>query len=241
MDPNTNVPQPNEIQQAQNVFQRAADAILQLGELRAAVSQLQASVGQMQTDMDTLRRTNNALEEALEHSRAARHELEAKNNQLVSELATAQTELRNASVNRDDWHNRSINLEQQRDEARKERDDAQLRVMDLEDQLKDARKKLDAIREGYASIFGNATPEAAQPAPVAAPSQHDPQVFQPQENVSERPSVSDTADETPEWLKPKQERPARIYEDEPGFGWNKSETGKEVQWDDNQRKWYIEA
>lgn len=245
--PNVQVPQAEEIRQAQNVFQRAADAILQLGELRSAVADLQRSVSQMQHDMDRLRQTNNSLEEALTHSRAARQELERQNNDLHVELSNVKNELTQVSRDRDYHQQAAQTLEVERNDARKRGDDAELRVMELEDKLKDAEGKLNTLQESFRKIFGQIEqPKATPPEPkreygdLGRPVT-DPQPQQEQSSgwpiPAPEPIFHGSEQPQPEQAQTKR----RIYEGEPGFSWDRNTEGKTPEFDDVERKWFIEA
>lgn len=242
-------PSVSEIEQAQSVFARARDAILDLAQLRQDVAGLRDTVNSMQADLDRLRNQNNALEEALTHSRQARHELETRNASLQRDL---DEEKRNHDVavhTRNEQQDRADRAERSLAEARKERDDAQLRVMELEDKLKASDAKLNELQETFRRIFGQIEQPKATPSPTQEMEQrighaqgsgqiaHDPEPVKPEpvEQYHGWDKPEPAAASTPEPEQPKR----RIYEGEQGFSW--TDVAHEAKFDEGQRRWYIEV
>ena len=77
-----------------SILKRAADAIVGMSQLAADVDMLRATVASLQQDCDRLRNQNNALDEALNHSR------EMRDNQ-ARELASTKDQLAQVTHDRD--------------------------------------------------------------------------------------------------------------------------------------------
>ena len=121
-----------------SILKRAADAIVGMSQLAADVDMLRATVASLQADCDRLRNQNNALDEALNHSREMRdnqarelastkdqlaettskcdHLLQTNNN-LSDELQRVSNDLYNAKLERDQWADEADKLSKERDTA----------------------------------------------------------------------------------------------------------------------------
>lgn len=201
-------PTGQEIEMAQNVFQKLANAIVAMSSLSEQVKTMQEQVNHMQGELDRLRRTNDALEESLSHSRQARQDLEQRNSELSSKLVQVENERNSAQRESQSWQDHANTNDTLYRQAAKERDDAQLRVMELEDQLKAANAKLDAIHEGYRNIFGGQEPpKAVQSTPEPQPKAQDdgPSYFQPEPEQAQ-PTEPSSAEPSPlkevDWNQP---------------------------------------
>lgn len=226
MDPNyqpQSAPTGQEIEQAKNVFQRLADAIVQMTSLHEQVQQMQSTMNQMKDDLERLRRTNDSLEEALSHSRAARQELETKNAELQRNLDEAQRSQRNAETDANHWQELAKTYERERDEARQRAESESRRADTTQHELTEAKDKLDAIQQGFQSIFGN-----VQPKPMQEMSERIAHATGSGQVQSQPESIHPQTEE-----QPKAEQPKRIYSNEPGFTWDKP-----TSYDDERRDWY---
>lgn len=169
------VPTEDEMSHVQDILKRAINSLVGMSQLQADVDMLRTTVQNLQADTERLRQQNAGLDEALYQSRQARQALE-------TDLSNARHELRGTTQERDalktsneNWQKEVNHLTDDLHMAQQSRDTAQLQVMELEDQLKALQAKLDAIREGYRSIFGEepkavqATPEPPHPEQVPDP------------------------------------------------------------------------
>ena len=198
-------PTEDEMNHVRDILTRMVNAVVGMSQLQADVEMLRSTVQGLQADSERLRKHNEALDDALFQSRQARNELSTR-------LGETQHALSEVTQDRDDRkHLNEVNegristLQESLHRAEQERDEAQLRQMELEDQLKAQATKLDAIQEGYRSIFGEATPAvpAVQAVPVPEPSpvaQHEPV------SVPEPAPVSTFLETSEEWR--------------PGYSWD---------------------
>lgn len=160
-------PTAEDISMAQTVFQKAADALVNMSHLANEVAELRQQVQQMNDTLSSLRRQNDSLDEALANSRQRRQELE---QQLASARDEAQREKAradSAEAKRDAYFNEMSGYIEDREQARKERDDAQLRVLELEERVEKAEGQLRDIRNYASQVFGFNTP-APEPQPAPA-------------------------------------------------------------------------
>lgn len=218
------VPSGQDIEQAKNVFQRLADAIVQMTSLHEQVQQMQRDMRQMQDDLERLRRTNDSLEEALSHSRTARQELETKNAELAQNVHELRQGKMTAEGEAKHWQELAQTYERERDEARQRADHYKQEGEIVAKQLMEANEKLDAIQQGFQSIFGNSQPKATpQPEPV----HHTGPAVEPMTQDQPAPEPVRLGEA---------EQPRRVYEGEPGFSWSGP-----TRWDSERNKYYHEA
>ena len=147
-----------------SILKRAADAIVGMSQLSADVEMLRQTVSGLQADCDRLRNQNNALDEALAHSRNVRDTQAIDLSNAKSDLSQANTDLASA---KSQVESLTIAVEGFKDKlhiAEQGRDDAELKVMALEDELAAAKAKLDKIAEAHALVFG-----APEPKPEPTP------------------------------------------------------------------------
>lgn len=193
----------DEMFKVHDILTRAANAIVGMSALTEQVQRLSSQVQAMSQDMDKLRRTNDMLEESLSHGRQVRTELETKLSQSQSALSVAESERDRAKSDAEHANAALDRTVHELSEAQRSRDDAYIQIMELEDELKAHKTKLDAIRDGYASIFG---------VPAIEPPKHQPRVqAQPQPELMQVPDpiynqepvsavVDDSPDTSKEWL-----------------------------------------
>lgn len=207
------VPTEDEMTHVQDILKRAINSLVGMSQLQADVDMLRSTVQSLQADTERLRSQNAGLDEALFQSRNAR-------NAANAELEATKLALRQAEQDKDHYkhdcelHVSTIqNLSQSLEQTKHERDDHGFRVMELEEQVKALQAKLDAIHDGYRSIFGD-EPKAMQvPVPI----------------YRSEPTSSTTASEPEptaiELTKPWSPPPSRRYLDqwEPGAIWDEQE------------------
>lgn len=152
--PMSPVPTEDEMNKVREIFQRALDAIVGMSKLNEEVASLRAAVASTQADTDHYRRQIGNLDEALAHVRAERDKLSQELSVARHDLAVVQGDNSRLTSEIENLRHNVANLQRELDLARKDRDDHGYRVMELEDQLKAATTKLEAIKEGFASIFG---------------------------------------------------------------------------------------
>lgn len=167
-DPTTGIqvaPTEAEMSQVQDILRRAINAIVGMSQLQADVDMLRSTVTALQADTEKLRQQNAGLDEALYQSRQARNDLTTRLAQAENERADYQNRYVHLNNDLENVQSENERLSSQLKEANQARDNAELRVMELEDELKAANAKLASIREGYASIFGEATKPVEAPKP----------------------------------------------------------------------------
>lgn len=156
----------DEMNRVQSILKRAADAIVGMSQLHADVDMLRQTVASLQADADRLRSQNNALDEALNHSRSVRDEQGRKLAEVEADLhhmtADRDEQLRLANVYRTDIEATRLDL----DLTRKARDDADFRNLELTESLAEANAKLAKIEAEFKDIFGWAKPEPMAVIPV---------------------------------------------------------------------------
>jgi len=199
------VPTEDEMSQVQSILTRAANAIVGMSQMKDQVEKLQAQLNDLQMQTNRYQSHIAELDELLAHVRQQRDSAQAEASEAKAKAGAAEREAAFAARDRDDYKAQLDKAQATLHEAEQSRDTAQLRVMELEDELKASQSKLDAIREGYAQIFGN----EAKPAP--APAQPEDPALAPPANPPEAPPA------------PAQPEPARHYygqEWAPGRSWD---------------------
>lgn len=148
-------PESQEIEQARNVFQRMADAVVAASSLRGEVEELRTAVATLRNEIDFIRTRNRELDEQVTEVRRQR-------DQAVSELADLKTTVLSdaQSITTLQRDNEALNnaVERQRQEIadlKRQRDDAAYSHMEAEDQL----KKLTPLIESLSNVL----PKPSQP------------------------------------------------------------------------------
>lgn len=157
----------DEMSLVQNILKRAVDAAVGLSQLQADVQSLRDTVHGLQVDTERLRTQNSNLDEALTRARAERDAAKADLSYALANHNDADIRATSLQQLVNDLGLENSVLKADLNQALEVADIHYLDKLGLQDELKEALAKLEAIREGFESIFGKA-PEAMQPAPVPA-------------------------------------------------------------------------
>ncbi len=205
----------DEMSKVQAILKRAADAIVGMSQLHADVDMLRQTVASLQADTDRLRSQNNALDEALNHSRSVRDQQGQRIDELNQGLA--ETERRLIEVT-DERNKLTLSNQQYHDDleaAHKAKDDAEFRALELEDKLASAEAKLAKVAELHRTLFPvEAPPTTPYPQPATAPVE--PTTYSTDPVYMAEPAPTNA---------PKPWLPDSIDNWEPGYYWD-SATGK---------------
>ena len=146
-----------------SILKRAADAIVGMSQLAADVDMLRTTVASLQQDCDRLRNQNNALDEALNHSR------EMRDNQ-ARELASTKDQLAQATAERDRAASDNVAVSTKLGEALRELEQAKAEAAQWADEADKLSKERDAAHAKLDSIHValGLTPQAMQ-APTPTP------------------------------------------------------------------------
>lgn len=203
----------DDMSKVQAILRRAADAIVGMSQLHADVDMLRQTVASLQADADRLRNQNNALDEALTHSRTVRDDQASTIIRLSSQIDTI-------TYDRDDLkkaneYTTTMNgqLADKLKQVEADRDDHGFRVLELEDKLKAAEAKLSRLAQAHADVFGAMQPTTPGPAPSNTIKE-----FHPIQEAGEpdKPSL-----------------PTRTYH---GLSWSPG-----YMWDNDKQEYYTEA
>jgi chromosome segregation ATPase len=192
------------------IFDRAANAIVQASELAVKVSELSHRVDELNSEMEKVRRNNLWLDEQLTTVRDQRDTAKREASEAKAELAKVNSEL-------DIAHSRVNALEgdiqHHKDrlaQAISERDDYGLKQMETSDALAAATAKLSKLREALGV-------EEEKHEPVAQPVHTPPQAQSEPIHYQELPQSPAHEHDTGE----ANEAPHRVYEDEAGYDYTK--------------------
>ena len=177
-----------------SILKRAADAIVGMSQLAADVDMLRATVASLQQDCDRLRNQNNAIDEALNHSREMRdnqarelastkdqlaettskcdHLLQTNNN-LSDELQRVSNDLYNAKLERDQWADEADKLSKERDTAHAKLDSIHV-ALGLTPQAMQAptpTPPVDIVAGSDQSWRSDPSPSSVEPQALATPAE----------------------------------------------------------------------
>ena len=148
-----------------SILKRAADAIVGMSQLAADVDMLRATVASLQQDCDRLRNQNNALDEALNHSREMRDNQARELASTKDQLAEVTRELEQAKNDNVVLANQSNRLNESLVKAEQERDQWADEADKHSKAHEGAQAKLDAITNTL-GLTPQAMQAPAEPVPV---------------------------------------------------------------------------
>lgn len=181
--------QEEDMSKIRELFERAANAIVQASELAKAVTALRADVDSMKTEVEHLRSQNRWLDEQLTSVRQSRDDAQQKARDLQDVVNHVSDQRDSAQRDAAHWQNEANNKDASLASTRKDRDDAQLRVMDLEDQLTAANARLEQARKFMEQVQSVIAPEPPKeaPKPVEQPNPAPTEQPKPAEHWSDHP------------------------------------------------------
>lgn len=199
----------DEMNKVQAILKRAIDATMAFSQISADVAMLRDTVSALQADTERLRNQNNALDEALNHSRQVRDEQAKKLADTYQLLDMTASEKHDAEVKAERLERDKGQLEIDLDLTRKAKDDAEFKCLELEDKLAQAEAKLAKVAELHRSLFPEPKPEdAAKPEPSLAG-------WDNKVAISDEP-VAKPAEPAPIT----DSRPESVDEWQPGYSWD---------------------
>jgi len=119
----------DEMNRVQAILKRAIDATMAFSQIAADVTMLRDTVAGLQADAEQLRNRNNALDEALNYSRAERDRMSSALNNQALDLANANDRASQFQAKADKLTLANDQLTIDLDLARKDRDNAELQAM----------------------------------------------------------------------------------------------------------------
>lgn len=164
--PMTPVPTEDEMSKLQDIFRRAAQAIVDVSGLTAKVSELTAKVESLTHDIDGYRDRVRWLDQELDEVRQSRNAQRDRAEKAEALAVEVEAQAQAQAVEIDTLKGRVESLTSRLHETEKARDDAELRVMELEDKLKVAEGRIARLKDFAATEFGLAEPKAPEPEPT---------------------------------------------------------------------------
>lgn len=178
----------DDVSQARNVFERAANAMLQNTQMARDIAEMRAKTAQSDSDINRLRRANDVQADMLDK---AERELAAVKDELRQALVLRQNlentckalEQENAT-----YHNTNTTLADKLSATYHERDEAQYNLLEAQDKIKALQAKIDRIASIGGELLGairiketniptapvDTTSDYIPPAPQAEPIPTDP-------------------------------------------------------------------
>lgn len=136
------VVQEDEMSKVRELFDRAANAIVQASELAKVVGDLRSEVDGLKRDVERMRNQNEMLDQALTTARQARDNALGKLAETESTLSRTISDRDSAQREADNWQRQANDNAEKLHGVTVERDDAQFHVMELQDALDKANAKL---------------------------------------------------------------------------------------------------
>lgn len=162
--------QEDDMSKVRELFDRAANAIVQASELAKQVNELSASVDALRRDVERMRSQNEWLDSQLADTRRQRDEAIRENGTLRDTASADARTIADLRMTVDANAIKVADLSNALAHERSARDDAELHAMDLEDKLTIANATLEKIKASLGLTPPEPTPEPmAVPAPAPEP------------------------------------------------------------------------
>lgn len=158
--------EPEGMSAVRQVFDRAANAIVDASKLAKEVAAIRNELDNMKRDMDYLRARNKELDEMLATTRAQRDEAQAAVQRLNSELNQAKAEIEGLTSAKTSAEHVIEGLRHELDQSRKDRDEYANEWHKVDAELAKAKAQLEEIQEFAQRAFGLHKPQPVQPEPT---------------------------------------------------------------------------